>query len=44
MNSAQGYLVDTNILLRISQQNDPQNEFLGSVLRTLETQRSSLYY
>jgi hypothetical protein len=37
MDSGQGYLVDTNILLRISRQDDPQNEFLASVLRTLET-------
>lgn len=44
MVSAQGYLVDTNILLRISRQHDPQHEVIGSALMALESQRSALYY
>lgn len=44
MASAEGYLVDTNILLRISRQQDPQCRTIQSALLALETASSSLYY
>jgi predicted nucleic acid-binding protein len=38
------YLVDTNILLRISRESDPQHELIGASLKELEKQGSQLCY
>ena len=39
-----GYLVDTNVLLRISRQHDKDHQIISSALLTLEVERSQLYY
>jgi predicted nucleic acid-binding protein len=44
MVSAPRYLVDTNILLRISRQHDPLHHRIGTALKELETQRSELCF
>jgi predicted nucleic acid-binding protein len=44
MASAPGYLVDTNILLRISREEDPQHQLIGTVLKELEKQGSRTYF
>lgn len=36
MTSGQRYLIDTNILLRISRQNDPEHQLIGTALKELE--------
>jgi predicted nucleic acid-binding protein len=38
------YLVDTNVLLRISQEADPQYELVGSSIKALFKQRSELCF
>lgn len=38
------YLVDTNILLRISRENDPQHQLIAACLKGLEKQGSQLCY
>jgi predicted nucleic acid-binding protein len=40
----EGYLVDTNILLRVSRQHDPQHEVTAQALLALESQHVALYY
>ncbi|MGL4882193.1 MAG: type II toxin-antitoxin system VapC family toxin, partial [Waterburya sp.] len=37
------YLVDTNILLRLSDRNHPQHPIIRSVIRVLRSQGHSLY-
>jgi predicted nucleic acid-binding protein len=44
MPSAEGFLIDTNVLLRISRQDDIQYEIIESALMALEARRSPLYY
>lgn len=44
MVSAPGYLVDTNVLLRISRQDDIREQTLKAALMALESKRSPLYY
>lgn len=44
MVSAPGYLVDTNILLRISRQDDVRQKTVEAALMALEAKRSPLYY
>jgi predicted nucleic acid-binding protein len=41
---AQGYLMDTNILLRSSRQQDPEHEIVATTLLRLEAQHSELFY
>jgi predicted nucleic acid-binding protein len=41
---AQEYLVDTNILLRASREEDPEHEIVTSALLFLEAERTALYY
>ena len=44
MASAAEYLVDTNILLRISRQDDPQHALIATTLTELDDQGAVLYY
>jgi len=44
MDSARRYLVDTNILLRVSQQGDSRYELIGAALKRLGDQQSQLCF
>ncbi|HTW62075.1 MAG TPA: type II toxin-antitoxin system VapC family toxin [Terracidiphilus sp.] len=44
MAGATRYLVDTNILLRISRVSDPQQKIIGASLKELERQGAELFY
>jgi predicted nucleic acid-binding protein len=44
MASAPSYLVDTNILLRVSRQNESQHQLIGAVLEELERHGAALYF
>jgi hypothetical protein len=39
-----GVLVDTNVLLRISRLDDPQQPLVASAIRFLESQGAGLYF
>jgi predicted nucleic acid-binding protein len=41
---APGYLIDTNVLLRLSRQDDPQHQLVKAVLRRLDEQDDELYF
>ena len=38
------YLIDTNILLRLSRQNDPQHHIVQTALEVLDKQGSDLFF
>lgn len=44
MVAASEYLVDTNILLRLSQRGDPRHQVIDTALHELEKQRANLYF
>jgi predicted nucleic acid-binding protein len=44
MVTASKCLIDTNILLRISRQNDPQHQLIGATLEELETRGTELCF
>jgi len=44
MGDAQRYLVDTNVLLRISRQDDPQHELIGSTIEELVERGTELCF
>lgn len=44
MEIAPGYLIDTNVLLRLSRQDDPQHQLVTAVLRRLDEQGDELYF
>jgi predicted nucleic acid-binding protein len=39
-----GYLIDTNILLRLSKQDDPQHDLVQRALENLDNQGAGLYF
>lgn len=39
-----GYLIDTNILLRLSKQDDPQHGLVQNELENLDKQGAALYF
>jgi predicted nucleic acid-binding protein len=44
MEIAPGYLIDTNILLRLSHHDDPQHQLVKAVLARLDEQGEELYF
>jgi|SRR5208337_3056285 predicted nucleic acid-binding protein len=44
MASAPRYLIDTNILLRISRQDDPQHQLIGNSLKELDRQGCETFF
>lgn len=44
MVSTPGYLIDTNVLLRLFRPVDPQHQFIKSALRSLNGQGAGLYF
>ncbi len=44
MAKASGYLIDTNILLRLSRENDPQNALIQAALNKLNQRGLGLYF
>ena len=44
MAPAQGYLIDTNVLLRLSQYSDPQHRLVKAALDELDKQGEDLYF
>ena len=44
MPSATGYLIDTNVLLRLSRTADPENELVRKALEAIDRQAAELYF